>query len=88
MVLVSVADGSTRVLTTMEREIYPAAMLFAPDGRLIGTVAEHSMAAGACLAGSWNLSGADHEQVPGGVFWLRAQLDGHPLGSERVVLVR
>jgi Tol biopolymer transport system component len=33
VVLVSVMDGSTRVLTTMKREIYPVAMLFAPDGR-------------------------------------------------------
>ena len=33
MVLVSATDGSTRVLATTEREIYPAAMLFAPGGR-------------------------------------------------------
>jgi Tol biopolymer transport system component len=33
MVLISTADGSTRVLTDMKREIYPTTMRFSPDGR-------------------------------------------------------
>jgi Tol biopolymer transport system component len=35
MALVSTADGSTRVLTEMKREIYPTTAGFSPDGRYV-----------------------------------------------------
>ncbi len=58
------------------------------DGRRVRTLLDRQVSPSAQLNGGWDRRDAHGQPVPGGVFWLRAQLGGHPLGSRRVTVLR
>lgn len=62
--------------------------LVSSDGRIIRTLAERIVMPGANLAGRWDRRDRRGQIAPTGVFWLRAQLDGRLLTSQRVVVMR
>jgi hypothetical protein len=54
----------------------------------VRTLDERGLAAGAVLRGAWDARDGAGRPMPAGVFWIRGELEGRPLGARRVTLLR
>lgn len=58
------------------------------DGRIARTLWMQSQDGHGAVRGAWDGRDAQGHSLPAGVYWLRALLDGRPLASERIVMLR
>jgi hypothetical protein len=62
--------------------------LVGADGRVARTLLAPSQDGRREFRGVWDGRDAEGQPVPAGVYWLRALLEGRPLASERIVVLR